>query len=134
MMYRTYNVHQNFILVDSGTLISAVVESHSQSDNYITYSYEYDTESYLKTEKVDKYIFNNYVSGDIFKIYVDKNKPNRTVVKDNKTALSLLSFGRSETGNSYIISVWIGYLIGFVFIVLGIFRFIKSYKKTPKSF
>ncbi|MFH2140986.1 MAG: DUF3592 domain-containing protein [Bacteroidota bacterium] len=133
ILFRVYSTYDKFSLAERGIETDAVIESKSGDKESLSYSYDIAGKKFINNERVDENIYNNNVIGEKIKILVDNDNPQRSVIKNNKTALSYISFSKKSNTNPIVLKPWIGFVIGLFVTGIGIWRVISANRKTRKA-
>jgi hypothetical protein len=130
ILFRVYSTFDKFDLQERGVESEALIESKAPDGESLSYSYRVAGKTYLVNERVDENIYNNNVIGEKIIVLVDNENPQKSLIKDNKTALSYISFSRKSNTNPVVLRPWIGLIIGLSVIGLGLWRIIRIYRKS----
>lgn len=134
LFYRVYSVAVNISVINKNTEIEAMIVSKNATNYLYTYKYTYNNHKYSRTEKVDQKTYINHVVNEPVRIFIDPENPEKSVIKNNKVAISYISLGRNDAGHPINAPVWIGYLVSALVFLFGVYRIYKSLKNTSKTF
>jgi len=132
ILFRVYSTYDEFSLQKRGVETEAVIESKVPGGESLSYSYNVAGKKFLVSERVDESIYINNVIGEKIIILIDNEDPMKSVIKENKTALSYISFGRKSNKNPVVLHPLAGLLIGLGIIGLGAWRIFRIYRKKTK--